>query len=203
MYPPFDVRYLEAKMNRKDIAPVLTAFGVIFLCVVAGLTLGFLASGAHLNLGFGSATTQTQSVALSVVPDKFQPTQDAFILAGHPNDNTVYVKAGQVVNFTITTDDNALNMNFSGSAGVPFTVLAYNSSGTAMVSTSYSANSGNGMTVAHTFTTQFFSIPLPPISIVTFSYTFAKTGTYNYRCLVPCGKGMSIPGFMSGNIVVQ
>ena len=190
-------------MNLKDKAPVITAFGVIFLCVVSGLILGLLATGAHFNLGFGSSTPQMLNVALSVVPDKFQPTQDAFILAGHPSDNTIYLKAGQTVNFTITTDDNAQNMNFSGRAGIPFTILAYNSNGTAMVSTSYQANSGSGMTVAHTFTTQFFSIPLPPISIVTFVYTFTKTGTYNYHCLVPCGKGMSVPGFMDGNIVVQ
>ena len=190
------------KLNMKDKAPVITAFGIIFLCVVAGLTLGLLATGAHLNIGFGSSTPQMLNAALSVVPDKFQPTQDAFILAGHPNDTTIYVKAGQTVNFTITTDDNAQNMNFSGSAGVPFTILAYNKTGTAMVSTSYSANDGNGMTVAHTFTTQFFSIPLPPISVVTFTYTFTKTGTYYYRCLVPCGLGM-IPGYMFGNIVVQ
>ena len=108
-----------------------------------------------------------------------------------------------MINFTITTDDNAQNMNFSGSAGIPFTVLAYNSNGTAMVSTSHSAADGNGMIVAHTFTTQFFSIPLPPISVVTFAYTFTNTGTYYYHCLVPCGKGMFMPGFMNGNIVVQ
>lgn len=191
------------KVNMKDNAPMITAFGIIFLCIVAGLTLGLLATGAHLNIGFGSSTPQMQNVALSVVPDKFQPTQDAFILAGHPNDNTVYVKAGQTVNFTITTDDNAQNMNFSGSASIPFTILAYNRNGTAMVSTSYQANAGSGMTVAHTFTTQFFNIPLPPISVVTFVYTFTKTGTYSYHCLVPCGKGMVMPGFMDGSIVVQ
>lgn len=191
------------KMNLRDKAPVVTSLGIVFLCVVAGLTLGLLVSGAHLNLGFGSPNSQVQSVALSVVPDKFEPTQDAFILAGHPNDNTIYVKAGQMVNFTITTDDNAQNMNFSGSAGVPFTVLAYNSNGTAMVSTSYPASAGNGMTVSHTFTTQFFSIPLQPISVVTFTYTFTTTGTYRFHCLVPCGNGMSMPGFMDGNIVVQ
>lgn len=196
------------KLNLKDKAPVITAIGILFLCVVAGLTLGLLATGAHLNLGFGSSTPQMLNVALSVVPDKFQPTQDAFILAGHPNDNTIYVKAGQTVNFTITTDDNTPNLNFSGSAGLPFTVLAYNSNGTAMVSTSYSANDGNGMVVGHTFTMQFFniqlfSIPLPPISVVTFTYTFTKTGTYNYRCVAPCGAGMVMQGFMDGNIVVQ
>lgn len=191
------------KVNIRDKAPVITAFGVIFLCVVAGLTLGLLVSGAHLNIGFGSSTLQMQSVALSVVPDKFEPTQDAFILAGQSNANTIYVKAGQMVNFTITTDDNAQNMNFSGSAGVPFTILAYNKNGTAMVSTSYPASAGNGMTVAHTFTTQFFSMPLPPISVVTFTYTFTKTGTYYFHCLVPCGNGMNMPGFMNGNIVVQ
>ena len=190
-------------MNIRNNAPTITAVGIIFLCVVAGLSLGLLATGAHFNLSFGSSGSQMQNVALSVVPDKFQPTQDAFILAGHPNDNTVYVKAGQTVNFTITTDDNAQNMNFSGSAGIPFTILAYNSNGTAMVSNSYPASAGSGMVVAHTFTTSLFSIPLPPISIVTFVYTFTKTGTYSYRCLVPCGRGMTMPMFMDGNIVVQ
>lgn len=191
------------KISIKDKAPVITALGIIFLCIVAGLTLGLLVTGARLNIGFGSSTPQMQNVALSVVPDKFQPTQDAFILAGHPNDNTIYVKAGQTVNFTITTDDNAQNMNFSGSAGVPFTILAYNTNGTAMVSNNYPATAGNGMIVAHTFKTSLFNIPLPPISVVTFVYTFTKTGTYPFRCIVPCGAGMLMPMFMDGNIVVQ
>lgn len=192
-------------MNIRDNVPVITAFGVIFLCVVSGLTLGLLATGAHLNLGFGSSSTPSViNAALSVVPDKFMPTQDAFILAGHPNDNTIYAKAGQMINFTITTDDNAQNMNSTDIAGVPFTVLAYNSAGTAMVSTSYPASAGQGMTIAHTFKVQgFFNIPLPPISIVSFTYTFTKAGTYRFFCIVPCGLGMGIQGFMDGNIVVQ
>ncbi len=182
---------------------IVVAVCLIFLCVASGLALGLLASGARLNLGFGTSSSNFLSVALSVVPDKFAPTQDAFILAGSPNDNTIHAKVGQVINFTITTDDNAQNMNFTGSAGLSFTVLAYNSAGTAVVSTSYSAQQGNGLIVAHTFTTSSFSIPLPPISVVTFSYTFTKPGTYSYHCTVPCGKGMTTPGYMNGEIIVQ
>lgn len=183
----------------------IVALCLVILCVVSGLILGLLATGAQLNFGFGSTSNpKVQNVAISVVPDRNAPTQDAFILAGNSNNDTVYTKVGQLVSFTITTDDNAQNMNFSGSAGLPFTVLAYNQNGTAIVSTSYSAQQGNGLVVAHTFTiTNLFSIPLPPISIVTFSYTFTKAGTYMYRCLVPCGAGMGIPGYMSGEIVVQ
>ena len=183
----------------------VAALGLVVLCVISGLILGFLATGAQLNFSFGGTSNpKVQNVAISVVPDKNAPTQDAFILAGNPNNDTIYTKVGQLVSFTITTDDNARNMNFSGNAGLPFTVLAYNKNGTAIVSTSYSAQDGNGMVVAHTFTmTSFFSIPLPPISIVTFSYTFTKAGTYLYQCLVQCGAGMGIPGYMSGEIVVQ
>lgn len=183
---------------------IIIALCLVFLCAASGLTIGLLASGARFNVGFGSSNSSTvQNVALSVVPDKFAPTQDAFILAGSPNDNTIHVKIGQTVNFTVTTDDSALNMNFTGNAGLPFTVLAYNNNGSALVSTSYSAQQGSGMVVAHTFTTSLFNIPLPPISVVTFSYTFTKAGTYNYHCIVPCGRGMTIPGYMSGDIVVQ
>ena len=183
---------------------MVVALSLVFLCIVSGLILGLLATGAQLNFGFGATSNpKVQNVAISVVPDRNAPTQDAFILAGNSNNDTVYTKVGELVSFTITTDDNAQNMNFSGSAGLPFTVLAYNKNGTAIISTSHSAQDGNGMVVAHTFTTSFFSIPLPPISIVTFTYTFTKAGTYNYRCLVPCGAGMGIPGYMSGEIVVQ
>jgi hypothetical protein len=194
---------LPASQPGETKSSIIVAICLIFLCVASGLALGLLASGARLNLGFGTSSSNVLNVALSVVPDKSAPTQDAFVLAGSPNDNTIHAKVGQLINFTITTDDNALNMNFTGSAGLPFTVLAYESNGTAMVSTSYPATAGNGMVVAHTFTTSFFNIPLPPISVVTFSYTFTKAGTYSYHCIVPCGRGMSMPGYMSGEIVVQ
>lgn len=197
-------RMLPKTQSRATRWGVVVALSLVFLCVVSGLILGFLASGAQLNFSFGGTSNpKVQNVAISVVPDRNAPTQDAFILAGNSNNDTIFTKVGQLVSFTITTDDNAQNMNFSGSAGLPFTVLAYNKNGTEIVSTSYSPQDANGMVVAHTFTTSFFSIPLPPISIVTFSYTFAKAGTYVYRCLVPCGLGMGIPGYMNGEIVVQ
>jgi plastocyanin len=151
-----------------------------------------LARGSQSNAG---------KIVLDTIPDWNGNMQDSFVNPSNPSSNTVYVFAGETVQFTINNLDSASNLNFSGVTTVPFTVYSDNGSYTGPAF--YSQGQNDSMVIGHTFTTQFFSIPLPPGSMVTFSYTFTQAGVYSYWCIVPCGPGMSMPGYMRGQIVVQ
>ncbi len=168
------------------------------------MIVGAATSISWYNLARGYQSSGNK-VVLNTIPDWNGNQQDAFVNPSNPSSNTVYVHAGVAVQFTINNLDNAKNANYSAIATavatIPFTVYSDNGSYTGP--TDYLQGQKDNMVVSHTFTTQFFSVPLPPSSMVTFTYTFTQTGMYEYWCLVPCGPGMNMPGYMHGQIVVQ
>lgn len=145
--------------------------------------------------------SNTTKLVLDTIPDWNGNMQDSFINPSNPGSNTLYASVGVPVQFTVNNLDSAQNMKFSGSVTTPFTVYSDNGSYTGP--TVYSQGQDDSMVISHSFTTQFFSIPLPPSSMATFSYTFTKAGVYRYWCIVPCGPGMGMVGYMNGQIVVQ
>jgi hypothetical protein len=182
-------------------APVVTALGVIASCVMLGLILGMLASGATINLGWGNSPKPANAVALSIVPDLTGPGNDTFAFSDTLQPATViHVNAGQV-SFAISNLDTALNMNYSKVATVPFTFL--NETNNGMVAVHYNTGERVSLTISHTFTIDGIGeIPLVPDTTTSFSLTL-KAGTYHYYCIVPCGPGMNLPGYMEGTLAVQ
>jgi heme/copper-type cytochrome/quinol oxidase subunit 2 len=60
------------------------------------------------------------------------------------------------------------------------------------------------MPISHTFTIPDLqvNIPIPPDTMVVFTYTFSTPGVYSYLCTTPCGPGMGLKGYMLGYITV-
>lgn len=152
----------------------------------------------------------SQLVQLSIIPDWGGNTVDAFVLSSALNgtgptpDNTIIVTANLPVTFIITSLDSAVNENFTGNVTLPFTL--YNDTSNGQVAVQYvNGESISNMPVGHSFTVPAFgiNIPNPPNTIVTFTYTFTKPGTYAYSCAIPCGAGMDKIGYMMGSIIVQ
>jgi uncharacterized cupredoxin-like copper-binding protein len=158
-------------------------------------------------------------VNLDVIPDWGGATYDAFVIPASangtlpkpgtkstlpgPNDNNVTVPAGVPVRFVITNLDTAVNMNFTGIASTDFTV--YNDTASGYVALHYSKGQTlPKLPVGHTFTIPSLnvSIPLPPDTVVTFTYTFTTPGVYEYMCEAPCGLGMGVTGYMDGYVIV-
>jgi heme/copper-type cytochrome/quinol oxidase subunit 2 len=185
--------------SRKSIAADISA---VVSVVMLGLILGLLATGATINLHLGGTTNKLDtSVDLTILPDYHGNTRDAFVAPNSQTDNTVYVPVNTPINFTIDNLDTSLNENFNASAGIPFTI--YHDNGTYTAPVTYTGSQKVSLMVGHTFTTQFFNIPLVPDSTIAFSFTFAHTGTYVYQCFAPCGIGMTLPMYMQGQIVVK
>jgi hypothetical protein len=185
--------------SKKSIAVDISA---VVSVVMLGLILGLLATGATINLHLGGTTNKLETaVDLTLLPDYHGNTRDAFVAPNSPTDNTLYVPVNKPINFTIDNLDTSLNMNYNTSAGIPFTI--YSDNGTYTAPVTYLGSQTVSLMVGHTFTTQFFSIPLVPDSTTAFTFTFTHTGTYEFQCLAPCGIGMTLPMYMKGQIVVQ
>ena len=166
-----------------------------------------------------AASASATVVNLDVIPDWGGSTYDAFVTPSSvngalpkpgtnstlpgPNDNNVTVPAGVAVRFVITNLDTAVNMNFTGTASTDFTV--YNDTASGYVALHYSEGQTlPKLPVGHTFTIPNLnvSIPLPPDTVVTFTYTFTTPGVYEYVCMTPCGLGMGVTGYMDGYVIV-
>ncbi|MDA4115493.1 MAG: hypothetical protein OK442_02925 [Thaumarchaeota archaeon] len=193
--------------------------GVMVAAVVLSGLLGFYANTIANSLTTSSQPSATQ-VNMDVIPDYGGAGYDAFVLAANAsvgivpaaatnttapgtNDNNVTVKAGTTVDFVLTTIDTAVLQNFSDQVTTPFTV--YNDTASGQVASSYSAGQAiSNMPIGHTFTiTQLgLNIPIPPTTVVNFSYTFSKPGVYMYMCDTPCGPGMGLKGYMEGFVIV-
>jgi heme/copper-type cytochrome/quinol oxidase subunit 2 len=160
------------------------------------------------------------TVNLLVVPDYGGAGYDAFVLASNinstapqpgtnstkpgPNDNNITVSAGVPVKFVISSVDSAILQNFTGSVSTPFAV--YNDTESGQVAVQYtSGQQVSELAIGHTFTMNQLgiNIPIPPLTMVVFTYTFAKPGVYLYECETPCGPGMGLSGYMQGYIVVK
>lgn len=118
-------------------------------------------------------------------------------------DNNITVSAGVSITFVITNIDTAVLVNFTGPASTDFTV--YNDTATGQVASHYSrGQSISSLPISHTFTIAALNlnIPIPPDTVITFTYTFSTPGVYEYVCETPCGPGMSLVGYMNGYLVV-
>lgn len=197
-----------------------------------GLAVGWLGGNMGLEgRNPASMPIQTGSVAppvalgtakvvnLNVIPDWGGTGYDAFVIPTYlngtalelatnatgpgSNDNNVTIPAGVSVTFVITNIDTAVLMNFTGPVSTDFTV--YNDTANGQVATHYSAGqSVSSLPISHTFTIQSLNvnIPIPPDTIITFTYTFVSPGVYQYFCETPCGPGMALAGYMSGYLIV-
>jgi plastocyanin len=165
------------------------------------------------------APESTKVVNLDVIPDWGGSTYDAFVISSYangtvpepatnatgpgPNDNNITVPAGVSVTFVITNIDTAVLLNFTGPVSTDFTV--YNDTPSGQAASHYSAGQSiSSLPISHTFTIQSLNvnIPIPPDTVVTFTYTFATPGVYKYFCETPCGPGMNLAGYMNGYLIV-
>jgi len=202
------------------------------LILLMGLAVGWLGGNMGLEgRNVSSMPTQTGSVAppvalgtakvvnLDVMPDWGGPGYDAFVIPTYlngtalelatnatgpgSNDNNITIPAGVSVTFVITNIDTAVLVNFTGPASTDF--IVYNNTENGQVATHYSAGQSiSSLPISHTFTIQSLNvnIPIPPDTIVTFTYTFVSSGVYEYVCETPCGPGMGLAGYMSGYLIV-
>ena len=191
---------------------------IVAAVALSGL-LGFYASTIASSLKTSNQPTATL-VNMDVIPDYGGAGYDAFVFASYANsgivpapatnttapgtnDNNVTVKAGTTVDFVLTTIDTAVLQNFSDVVSTPFTV--YNDTASGVVASRYGEGQAiSNMPIGHTFTiTQLgLNIPIPPTTVVSFSVTFSKPGTYMFMCDTPCGPGMGLNGYMQGYVIV-
>jgi heme/copper-type cytochrome/quinol oxidase subunit 2 len=204
---------------------------VLFVVIlVVGLGVGWLGgsmSVAPKTVSSTQTATLTPMVApptsevvrLDVIPDWGGASYDAFVIPSYangttptpatsttrpgPNDNNITVSANVPVTFVITSIDTAVNQNFTGTASTDFTI--YNDTASGYVALHYSkGQSLPKLPVGHDFAipTLNIDIPIPPDTLVTFTYTFSTPGVYVYLCTVPCGPGMGLVGYMNGYVIV-
>jgi hypothetical protein len=96
-----------------------------------------------------------------------------------------------------------VNQNFTGTASTDFTI--YNDSANGYVTLHYSkGQTVSKLPVGHSFAIPSLNIniPIPADTVVTFTYTFSSPGVYEYLCLIPCGSGMGLTGYMNGFVIV-
>ena len=203
---------------------------LLILILLMGLAAGWLGGSMLLeskNPSFPSNVSVAPPVALGtakvvnldVVPDWGGTGYDAFVIPSYangtipklatdssgpgPNDNNITIPAGVSVTFAITNIDTAVLLNFTGPVSTDFTV--YNNTENGQVALHYNAGqSVSNLPISHTFTIQSLNvnIPIPPDTIVTFTYTFVTPGVYKYFCETPCGPGMDLAGYMTGYLIV-
>jgi len=206
----------------------LTAL-ILVLVLVMGLTAGWFGGSLKATAPVESQTTiatlsqaprSSQFVYLDVIPDWGGATYDAFVnpmrangtvptpgtnsTAPGPMDNNITVSAGIPITFVITNLDTAVLMNFSAPASTDFTV--YNDTASGQVASHYSAGQAiSNLPISHTFTITALNlhIPIPPDTVITFTYTFSTPGVYEYMCETPCGPGMNLAGYMIGYVIVS
>jgi heme/copper-type cytochrome/quinol oxidase subunit 2 len=204
---------------------------VLFVVIlVVGLAVGWFGGSMSLapkTITMTQTTTVTPMVApptgevvnLDVIPDWGGAGYDAFVISSYANgtlpspatsttrpgsnDNNITVPAGVPVTFVITSIDTAVNQNFTGNASTDFTI--YNDTASGYVALHYSkGESVSRLPVGHNFviSTLNIDIPIPPDTVVTFTYTFSNPGVYMYLCTIPCGPGMGLTGYMNGYVTV-
>ena len=196
---------------------------VIAILVIAAIavsgSLGYYAS--TISKPAGSSQSQNTIVNIDVIPDYGGAGFDAFVLepnmqngivptagtnttAPGTNNNNVTVSAGTTVKFVLTSIDTAILMNYSSAVSTPFTL--YNDTADGQAALHYTTGQQiSNMPISHTFTIKELGvdIPIPPTTVVTFSMTFSKAGTYMYYCETPCGPGMGLMGYMEGFVIVK
>jgi len=164
-----------------------------------------------------ASPAQSNVVYLYVVPDFGGSTYDAFVLpqsfsgntpnaSSHSNtapDNNITVTHGVPIKFIISNIDTAILQNFTNQVSTPFTI--YNDTASGQVAIQYTqGETVSKLPISHTFTVPDLQIdiPIPPDTMVVFTYTFNTPGVYSYLCTTPCGPGMGLAGYMLGYITV-
>lgn len=181
---------------------------------LAGLVSSLMTSTSTQS----SPNTQSNNVVyLYVVPDFGGSTYDAFVLpasfsgntpnasstAGAAPNNNITVQHGVPIKFVISNIDTAVLQNFTSQVSVPFTV--YNDTNSGQVALQYTQGQTiSNMAISHTFSIPDLqmNIPIPPDTMVVFTYTFSTPGVYAYLCTTPCGSGMGLAGYMLGYLTV-
>ena len=164
----------------------------IALALVAGAATGYGVS--YLTR---PAQTPPSTVTLNILADWNGAGGDAFVVPSHlsgsvsstSSDNSITVQANTPVKFIINNLDTAVNQNFTGTAANTFTI--YNDTDSGMTGVQYSQGQTiSNLPIGHSFSiANMINIPIPPDTVVMFTYTFTKTGTYQYYCQIPCGPG--------------
>ncbi len=204
-------------VNQRYEAPV--TIGLIVLMVLVSGGLGYYIGGINASQPARSAHTGVRVVNLLIVPDYGGAGYDAFVKDASvnatlpqpatnntgpgPNGNNFTVSVGVSIKFVITSVDSAVLQNFTGQVSSPFVV--YNDTESGQVGMAYdSGQTVSNLAIGHTFTISQLdlNIPIPPLTMVTFTYTFSKPGLYLYVCETPCGPGMNLNGYMQGYILV-
>ena len=181
--------------------------------------LGYYIASVNAPLPTASTGSGINAVNLLIVPDYGGAGYDAFVKDSNvnatapqpatnstgpgPNNNNFTVEAGVPIKFVITSVDSAVLQNFTGQVTVPFTI--YNDTEGGQVAVRYDAGQTvSDLPIGHTFTISQLGldVPLPPLTMVTFTYTFSKPGLYLYLCETPCGPGMNLNGYMQGYVLV-
>src|SRR5208282_786035 len=194
---------------------IIVALAIIVLAVIVGFYAGYY-STQEVEL----SENPPRVVSIEVVPDFGGATYDAFVISSNVTgnlpkpasssngpgviSNTITVPLDVPVKFVITSIDSAINMNYSGRVTVPFTI--YNDTNSGMVAVNYpQGQSISKLLVGHTFAIDSLnlSIPIPPLTIVEFNYTFTQVGSFFYHCTIPCGLGMGLMGYMQGFVNVS
>lgn len=197
--------------------------------MIMGLTAGWVGGNLKATNAAQTQTTVTaltqaprasEFVYLDVVPDWGGGGYDAFVdpsrtngtvpqpatdTAGPgPMNNNITVSAGVSITFVITNIDTAILVNFTGPVSTDFTI--YNNTDSGQTAVHYtSGESISSLPISHTFTIASLNlnIPIPPDTVVTFTYTFSAPGVYEYVCETPCGPGMGLVGYMNGYVIVS
>jgi plastocyanin len=204
------------RARRRDLTTLVSVVVVGLLAfTVVNLALASVSSGST------SKRSQTASVvALDIIPDWAGTGYDAFVLTSSINNTTptpgndtvppgpananFTVQHGVPVTFIINNLDTAQNENFTGTADHSFTYFEDTDSGVIAVNVS-AGQVITDLPVGHSFTSPSMgiNIPIPADTVVTFTYTFSKAGVYQFFCVVPCGPGMGVNGYMQGFIIVE
>jgi heme/copper-type cytochrome/quinol oxidase subunit 2 len=195
---------------------------VIIALIIVIIALGATIAYLKVNPPKAQAISknETITVTLYIIPDYGGPGYDAFVLASNFNgtlpthatnstppgfnNNTIIVPSNVPIKFIIINLDTMV-FNITTKVTVPFTVIN-DTEESGQVATTYTP----GMQLvnfpaSHTFTINQLNIniPIPPSTIVTFTYTFTQPGQYVYDCITPCGPGMGLFGYMQGYLIVK
>lgn len=210
--------------SRSAVSAGVTA-GVVVLLIIVAASLAYAGNVSNTITTVTQTVTQSTTgaadvVNLDVIADWGGSGYDAFVVpttigaapptsatnstGPGPNNANLTVSAGVPVKFVISNLDTAVLRNFSGTATTQLSI--YNDTDAGQVALQYqTGQSIQNLPISHTLTINSLglSIPLPPDTIVTFTYTFAKAGVYTYVCLTPCGPGMQAKGYMIGYVIVH
>jgi hypothetical protein len=177
------------------------------LIIIAVVSLAVTA----VNVYSLTRPSKANSVALDIIPDWHGTGMAAFVRASNvqgssptgPADANFVVHAGVSVDFVIANLDNIVNENFTGPVTSTYTVYSHTSTG--MVPTLYpQGQTVQGLLAGYSFTmlTPTINILIPPGSVVTFSHTFTKPGSYEYYSVLGIMPCMGL-GYMVGSITVK